>query len=117
MSASPFPSSRDAASHALGALERYRVRVRRLAANWRDLDLYRAVGDDLEQVRAGCVAVPALSAGWVGLLIAHAELIQCLWESSVRPRTAASERERLLQKVESQAGVLELACMKLVGAA
>ena len=116
MSAShQFPSMHAAASHTLGALERYHRGVRRLADDWLDMELYGAVARDIDAVRNGCAQVQPLSRSWVELLIAHAEFIQALWQSS-RPQSPVTpaDRQRLLRKVSDSVDGLQAACMALV---
>lgn len=112
---SRFTSPHAAASHTLVALERYQARVRKLAGSWTDMDLYRAVGEDIDEVRQGCREVYALSGPWVELLISHAELVQSLWQSS-RPGAPMppAERQLLVEKVGANVLALEQACMRLM---
>ena len=114
MSASRFPSPQAAASHALGALERYQAHLRKLSAHWMEMELYRRVGDELDEIRQGCREVPELSQAWVELLIAHAELVQNLWQSS-RPGAPASAagRQQLLDRVGGHVTALQDACLRL----
>ena len=112
MPARRFPAPQAAASHALAAQERYQAQLRRFAANWMDMELYRRVGDELDEIRQGCREVPELSHAWVELLIAHAELVQSLWQSA-GPALAA-ERHQLVEKVGATAADLEAACMRLL---
>lgn len=104
-----------AASDTLGALERYHRSVRRLAGDWMDAELYAAVARDIDAVRSACAPVPPLSRWWVELLIAHAEFIQALWQSSrPQPAVTATDRQRLLHKVGDSVQRLQAACMALL---
>jgi hypothetical protein len=111
-----FPSTQAAASHTLAALERYQAQVRRLAGDWMDMELYGVVGRHVEDVRQGCLHIQPLSRPWVELLIAHAELVQALWQSS-RPGSGvdAAARQRQLSKVMDAVQGLQHACMQLPG--
>ncbi len=102
------------ANELLAALERYQRNVKQLAAHWRDAELHRIVSQHSEEIRRGCRALPAVSAQWVGLLIAHAELLQALWRSGDPrfPMTAA-DRERLLAAALEHVHELQQACMTL----
>ncbi|HEX7891839.1 MAG TPA: hypothetical protein VF522_21005 [Ramlibacter sp.] len=115
MPASRFSSPQEAVSHALAALERYHAHLRKLGAHWMDLELYRRVGDELDEIRQGCREVPELTQAWVELLIAHAELVQNLWQSS-RPGAPASAegRQQLLARVSGHVEALQNKCLRLV---
>ena len=104
------------AHEALAALERYHLHLRQLAVGRVDPELYHQVSVDIQEVRRCCHAAPALSGGWVGLLIAHAELSQALWRSA-QPQGApsAQERQRLLDKVAECVRALQEHCMELAG--
>lgn len=114
MSASRFSSPQAAASHALAALERYRAHLRRLSTHWMDLELYRRVGHELDEIRQGCREVQEVAPAWVELLIAHAELVQNLWQSS-RPGAPASAaaRQEMLDKVAARVTALQDKCMRV----
>lgn len=103
------------ANELLAALERYRRDVKQLAAHWQDAQLYRVVSQHSEEIRRCSRALPVVSAQWVGLLIAHAELLQALWRSS-QPQSPVTgvERERLLAIVLGRAHELQERCMALV---
>ena len=117
MPASRFSSPQAAASHALAALERYQAHLRKLSASWMEMDLYRRLGDELDEVRQGCREVPELTHAWVELLIAHAELVQNLWQSA-RPGAPASAagRQDLLARVGRNVTALQDKCLRLVQA-
>lgn len=100
---------------ALAALERYQLHLRQLATRRLDAELYHAVSLDIQEVRRCCHALPALSAPWVALLIAHAELSQALWRSSQPDAPAPEHRERLLARVLEAVGALQHRCMELPG--
>lgn len=116
MSDSHPPSTTAAAHQALAALEQYQARVKRLVSHFLDADLYQATSSDLDAVRAACAAVPTLSAAWVALLIAHAEFVHGLWQSTrtANPSTEA-DRQALLDHVLETTAALQRACMALVG--
>lgn len=115
MSASHPPSTAAAARQVLEAVQQYQGRVRRLVSHFLDAELYHATSGDLEAVRNACAAVPALSAAWVALLIAHAEFVHGLWQST-RPGNppSAADRQELLDQVLETAAALQRACMALV---
>lgn len=86
MAASHAPVLDAIASQLIDALDRYEHDVQTLADTWLDMDCYREVSDRIETIRGYCAALPRLSAPWVALLIAHADLVHCLWRSQALPR-------------------------------
>ena len=76
------PALRAAALRAAVALERYELHVRRLAATWLDMELYRTVSAEIDEIKGHCACLPQFSVAWVSLLISHSELIHCLWRST-----------------------------------
>jgi hypothetical protein len=109
MPGTPHPTPQ-AVGQALAALERYQVHVRQLVSAGGDAELYHTVSLDIQEVRRCCRELPALSAPWVGLLIAHAELSQGLWRTQPAP-----ERERLLEQVLENVRMLQQRCMEMAG--
>lgn len=79
MSAFTSPQQ-DAITFALAAaLEKYGMDMDRLVDTWLDMELYGVVSQEVEEIRLLAASGPTLSVPWVELLIAHAELIHCLW--------------------------------------
>jgi len=114
-----MPSTRPvppAAADLLAALERYARHVAQLTTRWMDAELYNTVSEDVDAVRRGCQSLPGLNSAWVGLLIAHAELMHALWQAASTPREAgAAERQRLLAKVQEDVRNLQALGMRLAG--
>jgi hypothetical protein len=108
------PSPPKAVHEALAALERYQLHLRQLAVGGVDPELYHRVSLEIQEVRRCCHQAPALSAPWVALLIAHAELSQALWRSA-QPQGAPTveERQRLLAHVLDCVRALQGQCMEL----
>jgi hypothetical protein len=50
-----------------------------MIAGWPDLERYRSVSGQIEQIRMYAAALPDARVQWVELLIAHAELVHLLW--------------------------------------
>jgi hypothetical protein len=90
---SHIPALRATALQAADALARYELHVRRLAATWLDMELYRTVSTEIDEIQRYCKGLPQFSVAWVALLISHAELIHCLWRSS-QPGSAVPWKER-----------------------
>ena len=108
----PSPSS--SAREALAALERYQLHLRQLATRRVDAELYHRLSVEMQEIRRCCHEAPALSAPWVALLIAHAELSQALWRASPADAAAAAqERQTLVAHVLDSVRVLQQHCMDL----
>jgi hypothetical protein len=106
--------TRSIANRTLAALERYEPNARKLAGNWRDVELYTRTGAQLEEVRRCCADLPMVSRPWVELLIAHAELVHCLWHSArPQPTTTDPARQQKLEKVISSCAALRTACIRI----
>ena len=113
-----MPSTRSVppARELLAALERYDLHVARLTGRWTDADLYNKVSQDVDAVRLACRPYPDLAAGWVSLLISHAELMHALWQAPGTPSEAgATDRQRLLAKVQAEVRALQAMGMRLDG--
>jgi hypothetical protein len=103
-------SAVDAAGAALGALERYSLCVARLVARRVDTELYQRVARDIDEVRHACRELPAAASAWTSLLIAHAELMHGLWQSSRGPAPDLPER---LARVQGKVQALQAVCMRV----
>lgn len=79
MSDSHAPALDAIALQLAAALDRYEQQVAVMVDTWLDMDLYREVSQQIEEIRMYCAALPQLGAPWVELLIAHAELVHSLW--------------------------------------
>lgn len=110
------PTPPNAVHEALAALERYQLHLRQLALGGVDPELYHRVSLEIQEVRRCCHAALALSASWVALLIAHAELSQALWRAG-QPQGGPTleERRRLLVRVLDCVRALQAQCMELAG--
>jgi len=79
MSANHAPALRAMALQVAMTLARYERHVRRLATTWLDMELYRTVSQEIDEVRLSCAAIPELTAPWTALLVSHADLVYALW--------------------------------------
>jgi hypothetical protein len=112
----PSSSVPEAARDLLAVLERYGLHVGKLTGRWMDAELYHTVSVDLDAIRHACQRMPGLSSPWIGLLIAHAELMHELWQASSAPAgSPMTERHRLLAKLHEQLRLLQAQCTKLAG--
>ena len=77
-----YTSAQDAITFQLAdALETYGADMDRLVDTWLDMELYRQVSDEIEEIRLLAASASTLGVPWVELLISHAELIHCLWRN------------------------------------
>ena len=79
MSASSAPALDAIALQLTAALDQYDRDVGRMVDTWLDMELYHGVSEEIEEIRLYSAALPRISVQWVELLIAHAELVHCLW--------------------------------------
>jgi len=79
MSASHATAPDAVAFQLVAALDSYECDVDAMIRAPLDMDLYREVSEQVDQVRMHAAALPTLGAQWVELLIAHTELVHCLW--------------------------------------
>jgi hypothetical protein len=82
MSASHFPAVRATALHAATVLARYERHVRKLASTWLDMELYRTVSEEIDEIQRDCALLPDVAAPWAALLVSHADLVHALWRST-----------------------------------
>jgi phage-related protein len=64
------------------ALDQYDLQFDALLRNWPDMDAYQGVSKGIDELRLYTAALPELSVAYVSLLIAHAEVVHCLWKRS-----------------------------------
>jgi hypothetical protein len=95
------------------ALDRYEQDVEDLVRAWPDAERYRRVTRGMEQVRTASAFMPRMSITFVELLIAHAELVQGLWDS----RDAKQPAESVWPAMEQHRGAvfrLREACLTIM---
>ncbi|RYY98997.1 MAG: hypothetical protein EOO24_17840 [Comamonadaceae bacterium] len=71
------------------ALDRYDAEFAELMRRWPDMELYNGVSKRIDELRMVSASFPELSVQYVSLLIAHAELVHCLWKTQTEPATAS----------------------------
>ena len=76
----------------VAALEQYDALAVQTIAAWPDLERYRAMSDQVEQLRMYSSSLPQVRVQWVELLIAHAELAHSLWRMQYGPTQAVQGR-------------------------
>lgn len=79
MSANHAPALRAMALQVAITLARYERHVRRLPDTWLDMELYRTVSQEIDEIRLSCAALPELTVPWTALLLSHADLVYALW--------------------------------------
>lgn len=79
MSAFHAPALQAIALQLAEALDAYESAVAAMLQTWPDLERYGEVSAKVEEIRALAGVLPLVSAEWIDLLIAHAELVHCLW--------------------------------------
>jgi hypothetical protein len=108
MSANHAPALRAIALHAARMLARYERHVRRLAATWLDMELYRNVSQEIDDIRLSCAAIPELTVPWTALLVSHSDLVYALWHGAGTrqgpPRDAVDHKlQEHLERVDALA--------------
>ena len=88
MSASHAPAADTIAFQLAAALDSYEEDVAAMMGPRLDMDLYRQVSEEVDRIRLHAEALPSLNAHWVELLIAHTELVHCLWRNHYGHETA-----------------------------
>ena len=73
----------------LAALEQYDAQTAATLAAWPDREPYGRMSDQVEQIRMYSANLPGAGVQWVELLIAHAELVHCLWRAQFGEKLAA----------------------------
>jgi hypothetical protein len=115
MSASHAPALDAIAFQLAAALENYDQNVGRMVDTWLDMDLYRTVSEQIEQVRMYSAALPQLSVHWVELLISHAELVHCLWKMQYGTDPAEKDHLGILRTRHAEnVASLRKRCLRLL---
>ncbi|MCC2676212.1 MAG: hypothetical protein K0R58_3159 [Ramlibacter sp.] len=81
MSAHPAKAFDAVAAQLVAALERYAADTAGMVTGWPDMERYRSVSEQIEQIRIYAAALPEARVQWVELLIAHSELVHILWQA------------------------------------
>jgi len=115
MTASHAPILDAVAFQLAAALERYESDVARMMDTWLDMDLYRDVSRQVEEIRMYSAALPQLSVAWVEVLIAHAELIHHMWRAQhARPAPGHEDFDAVLQRHGDAVKRLHDGCLRLL---
>lgn len=114
MSASPA-SALDAIAFQLAvALDRYALDGDALVRRWPDMALYAAFSQQMDALRMYCNTLPELSIPAVSLLIAHAELVHCLWKSQSSPLFDRAILDAARDEHHRAVGTLRRQCLRLL---
>ena len=95
MSASQASALDEISFQLAATLDTYDHDVAKMVETWLDMELYRTVSEEIEEIRRYSAAMPQLSVPWAELLIAHGELVHSLWR--LRFQDVDSDRERLAE--------------------
>jgi hypothetical protein len=115
MSASHAPVLDAVAFQLAAALERYELDLAVLMDTWLDMDRYREVSEQVEQIRMYAAALPQLSVAWVEVLISHAELIHHMWRrQNARPAPAPEEVRELRKRHAAAIERMRAGCLRLL---
>lgn len=117
MASDDLAGMRTQALQAAAMLAPYERHVRRLAATWLDMDLYRTVSGEIDAIGHQCLPLPNLARPWVALLTSHADLVHTLLRGGERPPAGhdALVREALNHHVECLAA-LSRRCLQVAEA-
>lgn len=115
MTASHAPILDAIAFQLAAALESYERDVGALAASRLDMELYRQVSEQVDQIRVYTASLPQLGVPWVELLIAHAELIHQMWRAQNAGAAAGDpDFAPSLQRHGHAVRALHRACVRLL---
>jgi hypothetical protein len=102
----------------VATLETYDADTTRMVMEWPDLECYRRVSEQVERIRMYSASIPELRVQWVELLIAHAELVHCLWRAQYAERSAAREQiENVRQHHSDAVAALRARCLRVIARA
>ncbi|HEY0825647.1 MAG TPA: hypothetical protein VGD76_17810 [Ramlibacter sp.] len=94
-------------------LEEYEAECREMVRTWYDADLYEQVSRSVDVMRLHCASIPQLSVPWVALLIAHTELVHCLWKVGADLPASAPRMQDCLRGHAAALGRLQERCIWL----
>jgi hypothetical protein len=115
MSASHAPALDAIAFQLAAALDTYEQDVDAMMDAPLDMDLYREVSEQVDQIRMYTAALPTLSVQWVELLIAHTELVHGLWRSHYgREKTLPGEVDAIRAHHLACIVALRSRCLRLL---
>lgn len=80
---------------------------------WLDMDRYAGFSSEVDQLKAQTASFPELIAPWVSVLIAHTELMFCLWNVGQGSVDHCSEVQGCLRNHREAAEILRSACLRI----
>lgn len=105
---------RSIASELAQALERYQHDFDEMVESWMDRAYYRAVSEELHDIRVMKGALPQLSEEMAEVLMRHVELVHAVWNAQIRPSPAATcEMKRLRHRHRAAVQALGRKCVEL----
>jgi hypothetical protein len=115
MSASQAPALKTIAFQLAATLDKYDLTFHSLLKReWPDMDLYQAASATMDELRMYSAAVPTVSVQYITLLIAHAELVHCLWKNAEGPVLQAGELARATDDHRAAIAALRRKCLQLL---
>jgi hypothetical protein len=82
MSAPPSAALSAITFQLAATLDTYELLFDKLMRNWPDMEGYGAVSRSIDELRLYSASLPELAVQYVSLLIAHSELVHCLWKGT-----------------------------------
>jgi hypothetical protein len=114
MSAHPTDALDAIALQLVAALERYAADTAQMVARWPDLERYRGVSEQIEQIRMYASALPEARVQWVELLIAHSELVHLLWRVQCETGLAMVDTISVREHHADALAALRNRCLRVV---
>ena len=113
MSASAQRALDSIAFQLAATVERYETHVDELVASWLDMDTYRIVSSEIDEIQLYSSSLPTLAVPAVALLIAHSELVFSLWRGAGAVLENAAVQDCLLRH-RACADDLHRTCLRLL---
>jgi hypothetical protein len=113
MSASAHRALDAVAFQLVATVERYESHVDQLITSWLDMDAYRTVSSEIDEIQLYSSSLPQLAVQAVALLIAHSELVFALWRAwGTRPD--GHEVQECMRRHQACVWDLHRSCLKFL---
>ena len=113
MSASAQRALDSIAFQLAATVEHYESHVDQLVASWLDMDIYRTVSAEIDQIQLYSSSLPTLAVPAVALLIAHSELVFSLWRGAGAALDNAAVQD-CLERHRACASDVHRTCLRLL---
>lgn len=94
-------------------VERYDTHVDHLVHQWLDMDCYREVSAEIDEIQLYSSSLPQVAVQAVALLIAHSALIFSLWRNR-SSATQSPELQACLRRHRESVEQLHRSCLRLL---